>query len=252
MVLKVLCLVVYVGMLVLNMLANSLPLGGRTTGAVSDRYPSLFTPSGITFSIWGLIYIILGVALFMLVLDRYHLSASLNRWLMVLFIMSCLFNMLWLLMWHFDHIVFSTIVMVFLFAVLLLMFIMVPSDAFWLKVAFSLYVAWISIALIANVTIMLVALDIPRLGLSDVFWLIVVLIIGLGIGFVTVYHMRDVVFGLVFIWAYGGILLRHLSNQPTGHATQYPAAIMVLVLSLLLLSIVSATVFIKNGYTLFD
>jgi hypothetical protein len=42
-------------MIVLNVLANALPLGGRTTGEISDAYPNLFAPAGYTFAIWGLI-----------------------------------------------------------------------------------------------------------------------------------------------------------------------------------------------------
>ena len=249
--LKGLLTLFYLGMIVLNGLANALPLGGRTTGAVSDQYPSLFTPSGVTFSIWGLIYLLLGVALVVLLLDVYALSARLKTWIIWLFILSCAFNMLWLLMWHYDHIVLSTVVMLGLFAVLLILFVLLPSDAFWLKIAFSLYVGWISVALIANVTIMLVALSMPRLGLSEAGWLIMVLFIGLAIGVTTVVNMRDVVFGVVFIWAYGGILWRHVSSQPGGYASQYPSVIMVLVVALLTLSAVSVMVFVKNGYALF-
>ena len=45
-------IVAFAGVLVVNYLANALPIGGNTTGALSDLYPNLFTPAGLTFSIW--------------------------------------------------------------------------------------------------------------------------------------------------------------------------------------------------------
>lgn len=52
-------IVAFLAVLVINYLANSLPIGGMMTGALSDLYPNLFTPAGITFSIRGLIYVAL-------------------------------------------------------------------------------------------------------------------------------------------------------------------------------------------------
>ena len=57
---KALVAITYLTMIVTNYLANALPLNGRSTGDISDAYPSLFTPAGITFSIWGVIYLLLG------------------------------------------------------------------------------------------------------------------------------------------------------------------------------------------------
>ena len=45
--------------LTLNTLANALPINGMNTGEVSALYPNLFVPAGFTFSIWGIIYLLL-------------------------------------------------------------------------------------------------------------------------------------------------------------------------------------------------
>ena len=58
---KALVVVTYIAMVAVNYLANALPLNGRRTGEVSDAYPSLFTPAGLTFSIWGVIYLLLAL-----------------------------------------------------------------------------------------------------------------------------------------------------------------------------------------------
>jgi hypothetical protein len=51
----------FVVVVVVNALATTIPLGGMTTGQLSDLYPNLFVPAGLTFSIWGLIYLLLGI-----------------------------------------------------------------------------------------------------------------------------------------------------------------------------------------------
>ena len=56
---KYLNVLFFAGMIVMNYLANALPLNNKTTGELSDSFPNLFVPAGITFSIWGIIYILL-------------------------------------------------------------------------------------------------------------------------------------------------------------------------------------------------
>ncbi len=245
MVLKGLVITAYVLMIVFNGLANTLPLGGRTTGEVSDRYPSLFTPAGFTFSIWGVIYLVLLVFVIAYLLDWYGLNASLQRTIGWLFVLSALLNVAWLWMWHHDRIVLSTVVMIALFAVLMIAFLRIDASNFWLRVPFSLYFAWICVALIANVTIMLVALDAPLLGLREETWLIMVLVIAAAIGIVTVLTTRDVAFGLVFIWAFAGILSRHVSAAGLNMA--YPSAVSVLSVFIVALIVTNVYCFIANG-----
>jgi hypothetical protein len=43
--------------IVINILANALPINGQNTGQISDRFHVYFVPAGYVFSIWGIIYI---------------------------------------------------------------------------------------------------------------------------------------------------------------------------------------------------
>ena len=52
-------LIFFAAMIVMNWLANALPLNNKTTGEISDSIPNLFAPAGITFTIWGVIYLLL-------------------------------------------------------------------------------------------------------------------------------------------------------------------------------------------------
>ena len=58
--LKWLNIVAYVCTLIVNSLAGGTTLiGGKVTAEISDANFTLITPAGYTFSIWGIIYVLL-------------------------------------------------------------------------------------------------------------------------------------------------------------------------------------------------
>ena len=115
---RALLAVAYVVMIATNALANALPINGRTTGGVSDSYPNLFAPTGTTFAIWGVIYILLGAhVLYQMGLFRapggrepQAERAMLER-VGVLFAASSFANAAWILAWHYDFIGLSTLLL---------------------------------------------------------------------------------------------------------------------------------------------
>src|SRR5450756_2551053 len=62
-------------------------------------------------------------------------------------------------------------------------------------------------------------------GLSDAFWTAIILLVGTMIGILTILSQQDIAYGLVLIWAYAGIWLKHTST--TGFAGRYPMIIYV-------------------------
>lgn len=94
-------------------------------------------------------------------------------------------------------------------------------DNTWLRVPFSVYFGWITVATIANVTTLLVGLGWNGFGLSEPAWMIIILIVGAAIAIATTLRNRDFFYGLVPVWAYLGILLKHL----TIFEGAYPAVI---------------------------
>ena len=51
----------FLGTVIINALANIIPINNKTTGELSDQYPNLFVPAGLTFSIWAVIYLLLAI-----------------------------------------------------------------------------------------------------------------------------------------------------------------------------------------------
>ncbi|MBN1275303.1 tryptophan-rich sensory protein [Candidatus Woesearchaeota archaeon] len=233
---KLLVALSFLAVVVINGLANMLPINGVTTGGVSDSYPNLFTPAGLTFSIWGLIYLLLaGFVLFSLGVFGKKRSAAADKvaWP---FIISSLANIAWLFSWHYGLIWLSVVFMLCLLVSLIVIATRLrslrlsPAERWLVRLPFSVYFGWITVATIANITVFLVSIGWGGFGLSEAFWTVLVLVVGALIGLWRSYVDRDVAYLLVFVWAYTGILVRHLS--PSGFAGEYGGVIVTLIVCL--------------------
>lgn len=208
-------------MLTLNALANILPINGYNTGQLSDMYPNLFVPAGLTFSIWGLIYIAL--LLFLYGLFRYSTREEKSFFkVSTLFIVSNILNACWILAWHYKLISLSLIIMIALLATLIKLYLEIKEirglratvGARFMKFASSLYLGWISLATVANASALLVFFQWNRFGLSEVFWTIVMILVVLFLTITMLIREKDIVFSSVVLWAYYGIILKRLSLVP--------------------------------------
>lgn len=235
---KIVAAAAYVAMIAVNYLANALPIGGRTTGAVSNAYPNLFAPAALTFAIWGVIYLLLaGYAAFGFTKEGKN-KEELLRKINPLFIATSLLNIVWIIAWHYDYIGVSVVIMTALLILLIKIADILRGEKFtakenWLIAApFSVYFGWITVATIANVTVFLVSIGWNGFGVADAVWTSMILFIGAGIGIWRFRKDRNSAYLLVLIWAYLGILFKHLSAG--GFDGQYPLVIASVVAALVL------------------
>lgn len=227
--LKVGVLFSYLGMIVVNFLAVALPIAGKTTGELSDAYPNLFTPAGITFSIWGLIYLLLGVYVVYYLIKKDEVNKGVFDKVAKLFILSSVANMAWIFAWHYEVVSLSVLIML----VMLVSLIMIAGiinkeklstkEEFCLRLPFSVYFGWITVATIANITAFLVRLSWNGFGLAESIWTIIILLVGAAIGILRAVKDKNVYYILVFVWAYYGIYTKHISEA--GFSRQYPSVI---------------------------
>ena len=218
-ILRIFNLLAFVLMVAVNALANILPINGISTGAVSDSYPNLFAPAGFTFSIWGVIYVLL--LLFILYqMGVFGGNHALVKRIGPLFIISSLANTAWIFSWHHHIIPLSLALMLVILITLIMAYLRIIHtdslslrDKLFMRLPFSIYLGWITVATIANATTLLVDLGWNGFGLSAEFWTIVATTAGAVIGIWTMLKYRDPFYGLVILWAYLGILFKHL---PTG------------------------------------
>jgi len=233
-IIRVLTLVAYMAMVVVNFLAMYLPLGGKSTGEVSDSYPNLFAPAGYAFSIWGLIYLLLAIyVIYQLKRGNDVLLGKVNR----IFILNALLNAAWIFAWHYDVIWLSVIIMIGLLISLITIADILRKSTLTERerrlvcLPFSVYFGWITVATIANITVFLVSLGWGGFGLADSFWTVAALLVGALIGSWRMLKDRFIPYGLVFVWAYGAILYKHVSAS--GFAGQHPSVIVAAVLCII-------------------
>jgi len=244
---KILALIAYIAMIVVNFLAVNLPINNRGTGEISDAYTNLFTPAGITFSIWGLIYLLLAIYVIYQFKSK---NEGLLKKINILFIITSIANILWIFAWHYDFIGTSLILMlVLLFGLIKIADILrsnelTAEEKKFIKVPFSVYFGWITVATIANITVFLVSINWGGFGVSDFIWTTIVLLVGLIIGIWRMNKDNSFVYGLVLVWAYLGILLKHLSTD--GFAGQYPIIIYTLIICLVLFVISIGRMAVRN------
>ena len=198
------------GMVYMNYLANSLPINGTTTGELSDSYPNLFVPSGITFSIWGVIYLLLAIYCVMQFLPASKEMAIGISWL---FIISCALNALWIVAWHYQKLPLSLLIMVGLLVTLILINLQIRDlSPGMLKAAFGIYLGWICIATIANVTAWLVDASWGGMGISEEAWAIIMIAIGALIASITLMRIDNPFIGLSVVWAFAGIIIKRSAD----------------------------------------
>jgi hypothetical protein len=210
---KYINLLLFSGMIVMNYLANALPLNNKTTGQLADSYPNLFVPAGITFSIWGVIYLLLAGFCAIQFLGSHQGLLLKIGWL---FAWSCLLNGIWIVCWHYEKLPLSLLVMILLLAVLtLLNFRIQHLSMGLLKATFGIYLGWICIATIANVTAVLVHYNWNGFGISEEIWAIIMIMLGACIASWALVRLRNPFIGLSAIWAFTGIMLKRQDDYPS-------------------------------------
>lgn len=209
-------IVALVATVAVNALANILPIN-KTTGEIANQFPIFFMPANYVFSIWSLIYVLLlAFSLYQFTQWR-TVSAetprvrSVRTW----FILSCLANVSWILLWHYEYITFSTIAMGGLLVSLLVIYSRLrmdsrkPQDS-WIALyaPFSVYFGWITVASIANVATALYSVEWAGWGIAPEMWTAIMLVVGTGIALSVILPWKDIAYGLVIIWAFIGIVVR--------------------------------------------
>jgi hypothetical protein len=208
--LRYISLLFFGAMVYMNYLANSLPLNGKTTGQLSDAYPNLFVPAGITFSIWGVIYLLLAVYCVVQFLPASKEIAAGISWL---FIISCALNGFWIVAWHYQKLPFSLLIMIGLLVTLILINLQIKDlPVGVMKAAFGIYLGWICIATIANVTALLVSIGWGGMGISEEAWTIIMIAAGTLIVSLAIMRFENPFIGLSVLWAFTGIIIKRSAD----------------------------------------
>ena len=218
----------------INGLANALPINGQNTGQISDRFDVLFVPAGYVFAIWGLIYLGLIVYTVFQALPAQKENPRLRQigWIYVL---ASIANSVWIFLWHYELLPLTLIAMLILLACLLVIYqrlginrTPVSRGERWaVHVPFSIYLGWITVATIANVTDLLWSLGWNGFGLSAEAWFLIMLGATIIIAGLMAFTRGDVAYLLVLVWALAGIAVKHSDVQSLAMAAAVAAGIVV-------------------------
>ncbi|PZX60184.1 hypothetical protein LV84_00454 [Algoriphagus ratkowskyi] len=213
-------------------------INGNTVSSLSSEYENLFTPAGYAFSIWGLIYLALfAQAIFFIsrafnpVKDSDFLS-QIGPYL----IMANIGNGLWLYMWLMEYTGLSVIVMLGILCSLVIVILntnMERWDAprtiiFWLWWPIAIYIGWIAVATIANISANLAKTGWTG-GASEISWTVVMIIVAviLYLFLIAARNLRES--ACVGVWALVAISVRHWNAIPELQWTALIGAIVLFV-----------------------
>ncbi len=199
-----------------NALANILPMNGQNTGEISDRFKVYFVPAGYVFSIWGLIYLgMIAFAIFQaLPSQRENPRLRATGWWVSL---GGLANIDWIFLWHYEQFPLTVIAMLVLLGSLIVTYLRLgigrsvvsTAEKWMVRLPFSIYLGWITVATVANITDLLDYLKWTGFGIAPEIWMGIVLAAVLAITVLMSLTHRDVAYGMVILWALAGISIKH-------------------------------------------
>jgi len=234
-------LLAIISVIAVNAAANIVPINGVTTGQVSALYPTGFTPAGWVFRIWSVIYlglIAFGIAALAGSPGVRARAGAVSR----LFTVNAVANIAWVFAWHYQYITVSFGLMLVILATLVVITVRLRSrpahgigEFLLINAPFSLYLGWITTATLANLGNLFFALDVYPFALSMDQWALVTVVGATAVYVWVTTVRRDVIFGLVFVWAAAGIALRPVGISEAVQLAAMTGAVLVLAASVLAL-----------------
>jgi len=241
--------------IVINGLANILPIGGKYTAEISDSIPNLFVPAGLTFAIWGIIYVLIILFAVYLAKDLFKkekLTKPFLEKISYFFILANLANIIWIFLWHYEQILLSLLPMIVLFVSLLLIYLRLNiglekikiKEKMFVHIPISVYFGWITVATIANVTALLVKLNWDGFGISEEIWTMLLIIITAIITILIVVKRKDYAYTAVIIWALIGVYIKRTTYDAI-YGFQNNIAYTALIAIFVILIVAAISIFLK-------
>ena len=223
--------------IVVNILANTLPINGLNTGEISDRFQVYFVPAGYIFSIWGLIYIALIAYAVYQILPSQQENPRLKQ-TGYLVTASGFANIAWIFLWHYEQFPLTLIAMLALLGLLIATYLQLgigkssatPLETWAVRIPFSIYLGWITVATVANITDVLYFLKWDGFGIAPQSWMFIVLTAVIVIAGLVSLTRSDVAYNLVVLWALVGIAVKHSATVAVSTASGVAAVLVAGVL----------------------
>ena len=225
-----------------NIMSNAIPFNGLTAGEIADSFDVYFVPAGYVFSIWSVIYLgLIAYAVFQILpAQRENPRLRQTGWW---FVLSCAANSIWLFLWHYAYFALSVVAMLTLLISLIVIYLRlgigrqtVSSGERWLvHLPFSVYLGWITVATIANVTAYLDFINWNGFGIAPEIWTFIMLVVATAVAGLMAYNRQDIAYLLVLIWAFIGIGVEQADTPQVANAAYLAAAIVAIFVVLVII-----------------
>ncbi|MGQ9927380.1 MAG: TspO/MBR family protein [Chloroflexaceae bacterium] len=212
-----------------NALTNALPLNGQTISDVAARFPLPIIPARHTFGIWGVIYSgLIGYAIYQ-ALPQQRNNERLRR-IAWPFVFSCAANIIWLVLWHYNRFRLNLGVMVGLLLALITIDARLGHargpwiERLLVRLPFSIYLGWISVATIINVAVTLYAEGWQGDRASREAWTAGLLSMGAALGAIIGVGCGDPAVPAVIGWAFAGVATKQAGTPLVAPVARAAAA----------------------------
>lgn len=205
-----------------NVLANVAPINGLTIGEISNKIfgKVLITPANYAFAIWGLIY--LGLISFgaYQALPSQGQNPNMRR-MGYLLVLASLAQIAWVFLFQYRLFALSLVAMLGILLPLIASYLRLGigqrwvsrRDRWFVHIPLSIYLAWISVATIVNVALVLYDVGWSGWGISAPAWTAIALVVGAVITAIATLQRADIAYTLVIVWAFVAIAVRQV-NRP--------------------------------------
>lgn len=224
-----------------NVMSNALPFNGLSAPEIADSFDVYFVPAGYVFSIWSIIYLgLIAYAVYQLLpAQRENPRLRQTGWW---FVLSSAANSIWLVLWHYGYFALSVVAMLTILISLIVIYQRlgvsrhaVPTGERWLvHLPFSIYLGWVTVATIANITAFLDFINWNGFGIAPVIWTIIMLVVAIAVAGLMAYSRQDIAYLLVLIWAFIGIGVEQSDTSQVANAA-YLAAVIVAIIVILVI-----------------
>ncbi len=193
-----------------NVLSNYFLINGKTIEEITRHYDNMFTPAGFTFSIWGIIYLSYLAYAFYQLLPSQRANPIYDR-LAPGFIMANILGSVWLIVFSYELISLSLLVIITLLITAIILFRKVNEAASPKKcrksiiIPFSLLFGCISVATLANFSAWLVYMGWAGGEQEQRTWTVMLILIAIAAGVYVSLKYKDWLYPLVVVWACLGI-----------------------------------------------
>ncbi|WP_028296909.1 hypothetical protein [Olivibacter sitiensis] len=253
----ILNLIAFAAAFLFSMLGQTDIVGQYSMAEISAMHETAITPAGFTFSIWALLYLALAVMTVghVLIAFRKPENYVVNRELEImgpLFATNQAAIALWVYFWLNNYVGISLVLILVqllsLYGIGQRLRLLNPklgkTSLFLTQFPLSMYFAWITIATLANFAAWIHSLGWLASVSADVYMGYILLLVAIAVGFSTIYFRHNVFFGLVYIWAFYGIVMKRMQIDDTAYS--YIVYLCAVGIAVFLLSIIVVVLRFRN------